>query len=126
MFGYLTQPPSDYLVRYEEVGEEEAQALTARSGRKGGRGKVMPREIWLFPHNIQFEAGDWVTKDIYDDTKGYDLILACVPAKAIRFGSCALQPLRFQVDPPQSRRRGPDRLLHQGLRVPASGRPLYP
>lgn len=43
----------------------------------------MPREVRLFPRNIQFETADWVNKDIIDDSKGYDLILALSVSKWI-------------------------------------------
>ena len=76
MFGYLPQPPADYLRRYVERTAEEAAESTRRSGGRSGRGKVMPKEIRLYPDNIRFRHADWVQDEIEDDKKGYDLILA--------------------------------------------------
>lgn len=53
MFGFLPQPPGDQMVQFEEIGEDEAKEATKRSGRQG-RGKIMPREVRLFPENLRF------------------------------------------------------------------------
>ena len=53
IFGFLPQPSGDQMIQFEEIGEDEAKEATKRSGRQG-RGKIMPREVRLFPENLRF------------------------------------------------------------------------
>lgn len=71
MHGSLPYPPIEHLTKYIEQPEVETTGVLKRGIRK-----VMPERRYVFPQNVEFVAGDWVTTDIPSDRRGYNTIIA--------------------------------------------------
>ncbi|KAI5476739.1 hypothetical protein MNV49_007329 [Pseudohyphozyma bogoriensis] len=90
MFGYLPTPPKDAVTTYQRVAEEDTKGVL-REGKK----RVMPTEVVSFPENIKFRPADWPNETIYEDSKGYDVIIAFSVTKWIHLHTLNAGLLQF-------------------------------